>query len=325
MGGDARIAFSGAEPDLTLRLRARRRAADRLHEPGRAQRARGRRARVPHRRPRRCRQREPAQPTSAGSVIPEQMTLGDGAWSWFADPRAVHHQGVPPPHVRRLGGTRRRREGLGLRPRHADEDDGGHRAAGRGRRPREPGDPGPARRPRARVLLARTRGATMWYRTTLAPEDISAWGPAVTMPENSAGTRGFTYPNPIRLAAERRTYLFWRGGNYNPTFATQADGQSSWSPVRRLISAPGRPYVKYDTDGDAHDPLRLHQRAPRRVGRRQHLLRGVSRRCAAAGGRHADRHARRRRSRRAQADVVFDEAATTPGSTTSRTTPRDGR
>jgi hypothetical protein len=27
------------------------------------------------------------------TAIPEQTSLGDGAWSWFADPRAVHHGG----------------------------------------------------------------------------------------------------------------------------------------------------------------------------------------------------------------------------------------
>ena len=60
------------------------------------------------------------------------------------------------------------------------------------------------------------------------------------------------YPNPIRLSAEAKTYLFWRGGNYNPTFSTRQDGQSTWSPARNLVMVSGeRPYVKYDTrNGD---------------------------------------------------------------------------
>ena len=59
------------------------------------------------------------------------------------------------------------------------------------------------------------------------------------MPTNTPGIRGYTYPNPIRLEAEDRTYLFWRGGNYNPTFSIQNDGETTWSAARTLISMPG--------------------------------------------------------------------------------------
>ena len=70
------------------------------------------------------------------------------------------------------------------------------------------------------------------------------------MPSNTPGSWGYTYPNPVHLAAEATTYLFWRGGNFNPTYATQPDASDAWSPARTLISAPGRPYVKVDSDGE---------------------------------------------------------------------------
>jgi hypothetical protein len=82
------------------------------------------------------------------------------------------------------------------------------------------------------------------------PEDISSWEPPQTIPTNTPGIRGYTYPNPVRLASESATYLFWRGGNYNPSFSVQADGSSSWSAARTLISMPGeRPYAKYASSG----------------------------------------------------------------------------
>ena len=105
---------------------------------------------------------------------------------------------------------------------------------------------------RVRAYYSAHGGTRMWYRTSLAAEDVSGWGPVVTLPENSPGSRGFTYPNPVHLAAEGRTYLFWRGGDYNPTFASQADAGDDWTPVRTLISVPGsRPYAKYDGDGQS--------------------------------------------------------------------------
>ncbi|MBA2794482.1 MAG: BNR-4 repeat-containing protein [Thermoleophilaceae bacterium] len=86
-----------------------------------------------------------------------------------------------------------------------------------------------------------------------------AWGPEQTIATNLAGPYGFTYPNPVRLADEAKTYLFWRGGNLDPTFSTRGDAvaENDWAPARGLIHVPNnepgpaaeRPYLKYASDG----------------------------------------------------------------------------
>ncbi len=107
-------------------------------------------------------------------------------------------------------------------------------------------------RPDGRLVVYYSRhvGPAMHYRVSSNPEDVTSWEAPRMVPTNTTGIRGYTYPNPIRLEAEHRTYLFWRGGNYNPTFSIQDDGETTWSPARTLITMPGeRPYVKYDSSG----------------------------------------------------------------------------
>lgn len=102
---------------------------------------------------------------------------------------------------------------------------------------------------RLTVFFSGHNGSRMYYRSTLRPEDISAWGPVQVVRSRLRGRLGFTYPNPVLLPAEgNRLYLFWRGANWGQDYATRAiDG--AWSPARRLIAAPGqRPYVKIDSN-----------------------------------------------------------------------------
>ena len=95
----------------------------------------------------------------------------------------------------------------------------------------------------------------MYYRVSTRAEDISEWGPTRVTGVNTPGVHGYAYPNPIRLSAEGDLiYLFWRGGNFQPSFSTSEDDGETWAAARTLIEFPGyrlRPYVKYATDGVA--------------------------------------------------------------------------
>lgn len=178
-----------------------------------------------------------------------QRVLGDGAWSWFADPRGIRYDGA---HKRTYVGwvaqdgdvkvsaydhVTLSRTTVVLASKLSVDDHA---------------NPAIQALPdgRLRVFYSAHYGDFMYYRTTRNPEDITSWDAPLTIPVNSPGTNGYTYPNPIHLSAERTSYLFWRGGNHNPTFSTQADGATTWSPARTLVFVSGqRPYVKYDTNG----------------------------------------------------------------------------
>jgi hypothetical protein len=175
-----------------------------------------------------------------------QGPIGDGAWSWFGDPRAITHDGRTytgwvdhegDVKVSSYDPATGERVTAVLQARLNQDDHA---------------NPSLQMRPDGRLVVFYSRhvGPAMHYRVSSQPEDVGSWEPPQTIPTNSPGIRGYTYPNPVRLEDEDRTYLFWRGGNYNPTFSVQEDGETTWSAARTLITMPGeRPYVKYDSSG----------------------------------------------------------------------------
>ncbi len=183
------------------------------------------------------------------TVLPPTQTLGDGAWSWFADPRAVRHDGL------------RHRTYAGWVARDGDVEVTAYdhvsltrttAVLASGLQVDDHANPALQVLPdgRLRVFYSAHGGGEMLHRTSTRPEDVSSWSAPRAMPGNTPGVWGFTYPNPVRLADERRTYLFWRGGDFNPAFATQADGAEAWTPARPVIAVPGeRPYLKVHGDG----------------------------------------------------------------------------
>jgi BNR repeat-containing family member/PKD domain/Concanavalin A-like lectin/glucanases superfamily len=183
------------------------------------------------------------------AVAPAQAAgppIGDGAWSWFGDPRAVTHDGRT-----YVGWVDRQGDVMVSSYDHAT---GERVTAVLQARLQQDDHANPSLhvRPDGRLVVFYSRhvGPAMHYRVSTQPGDVTAWEPPRTVPTNTTGIRGYTYPNPIPLADEATTYLFWRGGNYNPTFSTQADGSGSWSPARTLIRMPGeRPYTKYASSG----------------------------------------------------------------------------
>jgi BNR repeat-containing family member len=186
---------------------------------------------------------------TAGAASAAVPPIGDGAWSWFGDPRAVTYAGA---HTRTyVGWVDRDGDVMVGSFDHATRERGTAVPAPRLNRD-DHANPSIQVRPDGRLVVFYSRhvGPAMHYRVSSRPEDVTAWEAPQTVAVNTPGIRGYTYPNRVRLAAEGRRYLFWRGGNYNPTFSVQADGSSVWLPARNLIFMPGeRPYVKYASSG----------------------------------------------------------------------------
>jgi hypothetical protein len=170
------------------------------------------------------------------------VELGSGAWCWFADPRAVVVAGRT--HVGWIDGAGDVRvttlDGAGIvttATLHAGLGVDDHN--------------NPALLARAdgrlQAFYSAHAGPELYYRLT---EDGVHWDAEQHVATNTPGSRGYTYPNPVQLAAESgRIHLFWRGGDWNPAFSTSADGLA-WAPAQTLIRVPGqRPYVKVASDG----------------------------------------------------------------------------
>lgn len=207
------------------------------------------------------------------------MEIGSGAWSWFADPRAVVSGGLV--YVGFIDGagdvrvaaldraaalvtTATLRRGLGVDDHH---------------------NPALLLRADGRVqaFYSGHTGPDLFFRVG---ESIAQWGPEQRVGTNTPGPRGYTYPNPVQLEAENgRIHLFWRGGDFNPAFSTSADGLA-WASAETLVRVAGqRPYVKVASDGVATIHVAFTDGHPRETATSLFYARYVAGSWFRAGGR----------------------------------------
>ena len=202
----------------------------------------------------------------AGALPLRRREAGvSGAWSWFGDPRAVYYQGA---HRRTYVGWIDHAGSIQVG---SYDHDTGVRVTATLKQNFQIDDhnnPSLLLRPDGHLIAFWSAhiGGRMYYRRTVGPEDVTAWEPERFVPTNSEGPWGYTYPNPVQLSAEgNRIWLFWRGGNFNPTFST-SDDEATWTPARTLISVPDqRPYVKYASNGVDTIHFAFTQAHPRNV------------------------------------------------------------
>jgi autotransporter-associated beta strand protein len=178
--------------------------------------------------------------------------VGDGAWTWFNDPRALFNNGILYFGYNRAADGSAVLSALNLQSGVVTNlwtssltlvDD--HYL------------PGLLVKQDGTMLAIYSRHQNdqfFMYRlsTSTNPVSGSAWG-AEQM--NNTGTNvstGMTYSNPFQLAGESgRVYNFARYLNYNPNVFTSTDGGATWSTPTILIqtgTGSTRPYVKYCSD-----------------------------------------------------------------------------
>lgn len=173
----------------------------------------------------------------------------DGAWCWFADPRAVYIEGA---HRRTYAGWVTTRGDVQLGAYDHDTQSIDIVTLHEVLQYDDHCVPGILALPDNRLIIfySRHNGPSMFYRTSKNPENIFSFGEERTMPTNTGGNRGYCYANPFQLKSEDNLiYLFWRGGNFKPTYATSPDGLR-WTQARTFIQGAGaRPYTKYVSNG----------------------------------------------------------------------------
>lgn len=172
------------------------------------------------------------------------LLVEDGAWCWFADPRAVRRGDTTfIGFVDRTGSVKiaaydHKTGGLNVVTLHEklNRDDHANPAI----LIRNDG--------RLMVFYSGHSRAPMRLRVSKKPLDITEWGKETSLPSRGA----VTYPNPAQLIREKgRIYLLHRGsgqGGSGNVFVTSDDGGTTWSKPRCLI-AGSRPYFKMVSDG----------------------------------------------------------------------------
>ena len=193
--------------------------------------------------------------TSENSGEALQVFAQDGAWCWFADPRAVFVGGsIGKVFAGWVDSTGSIAVGC-LDPRNGtivttvlhdrfEKDDHAN--------------PALLTLPDGRIAAFYSahggmQDKGMRYRISIKPGDIADWSEEILLDTNTGGPRGYCYANPYRLERENgRIYLFWRGGNFKPAISWTDDLQT-WTEARTLIASEDnsrvRPYVKYDSNG----------------------------------------------------------------------------
>src|SRR5215210_7546023 len=189
------------------------------------------------------------------------MKIGEGAWCWFNEPRALETEDVT------ITGWVGRNGDICV----ASYNNVTGKLVTRTLHPKlqcdDHANPAFHLRQDGRITAFYSShcGTPLYQRTTTRPARVAQWGPESTVPTNTPGGYGYTYPTPIWSPPEGRLYLFWRGASFLPTFSTSGDEGETWEPARTLIGddEPGssqRPYVKR-LPGRRHSPG-LHAGAP---------------------------------------------------------------
>lgn len=176
----------------------------------------------------------------------------DGAWCWFADPRAIRHQGERDrtyvTYVTRLGD---------IMISGFDHETGviEHAKLHHRLNQDDHANGGIVIRPDGRLMVFYSGHSRrpMYFRVSRNAEDISTWEEPRELPADIPGAGGYTYANPVLLPEENgRLYLFWRGGNRQPAFSHSDDLGETWEAARTFIQANSPsywPYVKVEHDG----------------------------------------------------------------------------
>lgn len=185
---------------------------------------------------------------------PHEVTP-EGAWCWFADPRAVHYENADGSINRTYigyidvhGNVKAMQYDLLT----------GERTEVLVRSYFQPDDhnnPTFLVLPDERVMIFYSRHtdeACFYYRVSTEKGDITTLGEEKRLATN----HNTTYPSPFILSDDpNHIYLCWRGLGWHPTIAQlsmptkEGDVHFTWGPYQMVKSTGARPYAKYQSNG----------------------------------------------------------------------------
>ena len=191
--------------------------------------------------------------TFSGSVVADE-----GAWCWFADPRAIHYKSADGAidaayigYIDVHGAIKASQVDFKASAEGVQQD-----VLVRSRfQPDDHNNPTFLVLPDERVMIfyaRHTDEARFYYRISTRKGDITALGEEheIKVANNT------TYPSPFILSDDpEHIYLCWRGINWHPTIAklTMPDENDKvsieWGPYQMVQSTGARPYAKYHSNG----------------------------------------------------------------------------
>lgn len=179
----------------------------------------------------------------------------EGAWCWFADPRALHYSnksgtinasyiGYIDIHgnikAMQYDFVRRKQQEVLIRSCFQPDDHD---------------NPTFLILPDERVMIFYSRHTDercFYYRVSQKPGDITTLGEEKVIPVKN----NTTYPSPFILSSDpAHIYLCWRGIRWHPTIARltlpdeAGDLKIDWGPYQMVQSTGARPYCKYQSNG----------------------------------------------------------------------------
>ncbi|MDO4563420.1 MAG: glycoside hydrolase family 88 protein [Clostridia bacterium] len=194
---------------------------------------------------------------SADEITQQDTLIDQGAWCWFADPRAIHHvnaeKGIDMTYIGAIdnAGTikafqRNNKTGeekvVTIRANYQRDDHD---------------NPTFLILPDDRVMIfysEHTSNPYYHYKISAQPGDLTVLGEEKQI--STSGYGNFTYPNPFIMSDQEGCfYLCWRGKNWHPTIAkyTLPDANDNITtvinPTQIVQSSGARPYVKYQSNG----------------------------------------------------------------------------
>jgi hypothetical protein len=192
---------------------------------------------------------------AAGDVYEGHVVAKEGAWCWFADPRALHYKNA--------GGTINSTY-IGYIDVHGNIKATQYNfLTGKTNevlirsyfQPDDHDNPSFLVLPDERIMIFYSRHtdeACFYYRISKTPGDITSLGAEIKI----LTANNTTYPSPFILSDDpTHFYLCWRGINWHPTIAryTIPDAQDKvnvdWGPYQMVQSTGARPYCKYYSNG----------------------------------------------------------------------------